>query len=281
MPFRPILRYPYRAVAYRTTVLKMPPQVDIFKKSFYVLITLFCIQRRKAPLKKIVIENEIFDLCPDFYRGLVIVSDLTNHKSYKRIRKLLKKEIDLQASSATLDDPRIDAWIKAHEKFGSSPETYPPSIKSLLSRIKDNPALPFINSAVALFNYISLKYHLPCGGDDVESIEGNLTLGLSDGTEKFIALGSDKEEPPEAGEVIYYDSATKNVMCRRWNWRNGDQTKIEPETKKIVINIDCLLPTDPETGNQARDELAELLVTHCQATVSTHALHSECREMEI
>ena len=232
-------------------------------------------------MKKIIIEKEIFNICPDFYRGLVIVNDLTNHKSYKRIRKLLKKEIDHQASSVIPDDPRIKAWDIAHKKFGSSPEKYPPSIKSLLSRIQENPALPFINSAVALFNYISLKYLLPCGGDDVESIEGNLVLGLSDGTEKFVALGSDEEVSPEKGEVIYYDSTTKNVMCRRWNWRNGNQTKIEPETKKIVINIDCLLPTDPETGNRARDELAELLITHCQASVSTHALHSEYREMEI
>lgn len=232
-------------------------------------------------MKKIIIEKEIFDICPDFYRGLVVVGDLTNHPSYKRIRKLLKSEIDRQAATAAVSDPRIEAWNRAHRKFGSSPEAYPPSIHSLVSRIKENPALPYINSAVALFNYISLKYLLPCGGDDVESIVGDLVLGISNGTEKFIALGSDREESPEAGEVIYYDSATKNVMCRRWNWRNGDQTKIRPETKKIVINIDCLSPTDPETGNRARDELAELLVTHCQATVSTHALHSECREMEL
>lgn len=256
-------------------------QVDILFENFYGFITLFCIQRRKVFLKKIIVENEIFDICPDFYRGLVIVSDLTNHTSYKRIRKLLKREIDLQASSVTADDPRIEAWNGAHRKFGSSPETYPPSIKSLLLRIKENPALPFINSAVALFNYISLKYLLPCGGDDVESIEGDMVLGISDGTEKFIALGSGEKVSPEKGEVIYYDNATKNVMCRRWNWRNGDQTKINPETKKIVINIDCLPPTDRETGNRARDELAELLVTHCRATVGTHALHSECREMEI
>jgi lysyl-tRNA synthetase class 2 len=232
-------------------------------------------------LKKIIIEDRIFDICPDFYRGLVIVSDLTNHKSLKRVRKLLKKEIDRWASVDIAEDPRLEAWNEAHRKFGSIPEKYLPSIKSLLSRIKENPALPYINSAVALFNLISLKYCLPCGGDDLGSIEGDLVLGISDGTEKFVALGSETEESPEAGEVIYYDSATKNVMCRRWNWRNGNQTKIEPETKQIVINIDCLLPTGPETGDQARDELAELLETHCQATVTTRALHSRCRETEL
>jgi DNA/RNA-binding domain of Phe-tRNA-synthetase-like protein len=232
-------------------------------------------------LKKIIIEDQIFDFCPDFYRGLVIVSDLTNHKSLKRVRKLLEKEIDRWASVSIAEDPRLEAWDAAHRKFGSTPDKYLPSIKSLLSRIKDNPALPYINSAVALFNLISLKYCLPCGGDDLDSIEGNLVLGIADGTEKFIPLGSETEESPNPGEVIYYDSETKNVMCRRWNWRNSNQTKIEPETTKIVINIDCLQPTDAEIGNQARDELAELLVTHCQATVTTHALHAQCPEIEL
>ena len=232
-------------------------------------------------MKKIIIGNKIFDLCPDFYRGVVVVRDLTNHKSLKRIRKLLKKEIDSQSSVDITADPRLAAWDTAHRKFGSAPEKYMPSIKSLLTRIQENPALPFINSAVALFNLISLKYCLPCGGDDLDSIEGDLVLGISDGTEKFVALGGEEETSPEPGEVIYFDSATKNVMCRRWNWRNGNQTKIEPDTKRIVINIDCLLPTGPQTGNQARDELAELLVTHCQATVATHALHAGCRELEL
>ena len=49
-------------------------------------------------------------MCPDFYRAVVIVSDLTNHKSYKRIRKLLKKEIDCQASIDFSGDPRLKAW---------------------------------------------------------------------------------------------------------------------------------------------------------------------------
>lgn len=244
-------------------------------------VTLFCIQRRILALKKIVIDKKIFDICPDFHRGVVVVSDLTNHKSYKRIRKLLKKEIDRQASADFSQDPRLEAWNAAHRSFGSDPETHLPSVKSLLSRIKDNPALPFINSAVALFNYISLKYCLPCGGDDVDRIQGDLVLGISDGTERFVALGSEEASSPEAGEVIYFDSGTKNVMCRKWNWRNGNQTKIEPETKKIVINIDCLPPTGPETGNQARDELADLLAAHCQATVSTHALNAQCPELEL
>jgi DNA/RNA-binding domain of Phe-tRNA-synthetase-like protein len=132
---------------------------------------------------------------------------------------------------------------------------------------------------VALFNIISLKYLIPCGGDDVATIKGNLKLGIASGEEKFTSLGSTEVENPEVGEVIYFDDATNNVMCRRWNWRNGDFSKITTNTKKIVINIDSI-------GNEkliieARDELAALLEKHCGAKCQTDLLNSEKNEIEI
>ncbi len=232
-------------------------------------------------MKRIIVQDQIFDLFPGFYRGIVVVEDLVNHPSYKRIRKLLKKEIDRRHEAPVANDPRLTAWDDAHRRFGSDPDQYFPSIRSLLNRIAANPALPFINAAVALFNYISLKYCIPCGGDDVRAVEGDLVLGLSDGTEKFTALGTDETTSPEPGEVIYFDSTAKNVMCRRWNWRNGDHTKIQPDTKFMVINLDCLPPTQRETTDAARDELAELLTTHCNARVKTAALHSGCRTLPL
>jgi lysyl-tRNA synthetase class 2 len=232
-------------------------------------------------MKKIIIQDPLFEMFPEFRREVIVVRSLNNRPSYKRIRKLLKKEIDRQTHIDLDNEPRVLAWDQAHKKFGAKPRRYMPSIRSLLKRIKSNPALPFINSAVALFNYISLKYCLPCGGDDVGAIEGDLVLGIADGSEKFQALGSDQIENPQAGEVIYFDSTSKNVMCRRWNWRNGDHTKIEVHSQFLVINIDCLPPITPATGMQARDELAALLAEHCQAETETASLHSSCREHNI
>ncbi len=133
-------------------------------------------------MKKIIIKDEIFELFPEFYRGIVLVKDISNLKSNKRIRKILKKEIERQVDIDELKDPRILAWNEAHRRFGSDPDTYLPSTTHLLKSMRPNRALPFINSLVALFNYISLKYLTPCGGDDVDRVEGNLALGISDGT---------------------------------------------------------------------------------------------------
>jgi len=65
---------------------------------------------------------------------------------------------------------------------------------------------------VALFNYISIKYLIPCGGDDVDKIEGNLHLGFAKGDEWFVALGSEEKENPRPGEVIYFDDKTLKVI---------------------------------------------------------------------
>lgn len=232
-------------------------------------------------MKKIIIQDQLFEMFPNFRREVVVVRSLNNRTSYKPIRRLLKMQIDRRTDIDLDGEPRLISWDEAHKKFGSSPRRYMPSIRSLLKRIKSNPALPFINSVVALFNYISLKYCLPCGGDDIAAIEGDLVLGIADGSEVFQALGSTKVENPREGEVIYFDSLTKNVMCRRWNWRNGDSTKIEVHSQSLVINVDCLPPITPETGIQARDELAELLAEHCDAETETGSLHRDCREYTI
>ncbi len=68
-----------------------------------------------------------------------------------------------------------------------------------------------------------------------------------------------KEENPDSGEVIYFIEESKDVMCRRWNWRNGDKTKINENTEKIIMNIDAIGEGSDERALKARDMVAELL----------------------
>lgn len=227
--------------------------------------------------RKIIIDEEIFKLFPDFQRALIIVKNLNNQPENGEIEEKIKQIIEKRKKEELINHPFILAWDEAHKKFNSNPNKFPPSIKSLIKRISKGGNLSFINSVVALFNYISIKYLMPCGGDDLEKIEGNLRLGLATGKETFLPLGSlSKEiEMPEAGEVIYFDDKTLKVMCRRWNWRNGEFSKITPETKKIIINLDALNPIPPAHLLKARDELAELLKKYCQADLELGLLKKE------
>jgi len=141
-------------------------------------------------MRKVIIDSEIFIQFPDFKRGVIIVKDVENALGNKRIKKPLNKEIEKRMGEDLIEHPFVKAWDEAHLKFNSDPHKFPSSIKALLKRIKKGGGFPFINSVVALFNYISIKYLIPCGGDDVSKIEGNLHLGFARGDEWFIALGS-------------------------------------------------------------------------------------------
>jgi len=232
-------------------------------------------------MRKIIIDQEIFDRFPTFKRGVIIVSDIENAFGNKRIKKLLNKEIEKRVNSDCLELDVVKAWDKVHKNFGSNPNKFPPSIKSLLKRIQKGGGFPFINSVVALFNYISIKYLLPCGGDDIDTIEGNLRLGYSKGNEKFIPLSGEDQENPEKGEVIYFDDKALNVMCRRWNCRNGDFTKITENSKKIVINIDGVENISQSQIEEARDELVIFLKEQCNAELSVGFLDRNNKELEI
>lgn len=232
-------------------------------------------------MKKIIIDKEIFEKHPTFTRGIIIVNSIENNSENEKIRQLLRQEINNKIGQNLAENDFVKAWDETHRQFGSNPNKFPPSIKSLLKRIEKGGEIPFINSVVALFNYISIKYLIPCGGDDVAKIEGNLRLGIAKGNENFIPLGSENKENPEAGEVIYFDDKTLNVMCRKWNWRNGDFTKITPETKKIVINLDGIAPVQQSLVEKARDELANLLIEHCRAELKADLINKDKTEIEL
>lgn len=232
-------------------------------------------------MKSIIIDEQIFETFPDFMRGIIIVTNIDNNQTSKHIEELITNEAKSKVGKEQSTSAEVLAWDEVHRKFGSNPNKFPPSIKNLLKRIEKDFIPPYINSAVALFNYISLKYLVPCGGDDIEKVEGNLHLGFATGSEHFTGLGSEEVEASVPGEVIYYDDATQNIMCRRWNWRNGDFTKIQTSSKRIVINIDGISPVSEATIIEARDELAELLISECGAQVTKDFLNKDKRTIEL
>jgi lysyl-tRNA synthetase class 2 len=232
-------------------------------------------------MRKIIVSPAVYEKFPDFVCGIVIVKDIQIAQKNKRIKKPLNKMIEQRKAEGQdlINHPYLKAWDEAHRRFGSDPEQYLTSIKSLLTRIMAGGGLPFINSVVTLFNYISIKYLIPCGGDDIKKISGNLCLDFATGDESFIGLGSTEVEHPEKGEVIYFDDQSKQIMCRRWNWRNAEFSKISDDTKEIVINIDGIESIPTSVIIEARDELAGLLQEHCAAILTTDLLTRQNQEI--
>ena len=229
-----------------------------------------------------IIEDEVFVLAPNFCRAVDIVEYIDNAIFSADLADRLQAIAAKYSNTVQcIAQPSLDAWDQVHRLFGSNPNRFPPSLKSLLKRAGSGRPLPFVNSAVAIMNTISLSNLIPCGGDDLGKVVGNLVLGVAKGTETFVPLGDGVAEHPDVGEVIYYDSATGNVLCRRWNWRNGDVSKITSDTSSMLINIDCLPPTHPEHLPEIQEELGGLLAQYCGASVQFGLLHRDHRSFSL
>ena len=232
---------------------------------------------------KDIVSGEIFERFPKYIRGVVIARGVNNSGENQRLLELLRKAEQDATQDKSLQDiknhPRIAGWRQAYSDFGAKPNKFYSSIESLGRRARRGDRLPYINTLVALFNYFSLKHMVPSGGDDLDSVDGDLCLTLAKGNEPFTPFNSDVVEYPAPGEVIYIDE--NKVMCRRWNWRQGDQTKLTPATSNIAINVDCLPPVSKDKARAITGELADLVREFCEGEVTYFLLDANQSEVEI
>jgi DNA/RNA-binding domain of Phe-tRNA-synthetase-like protein len=232
------------------------------------------------------IEESVFKMFPDFCRGIVRASGIDNSGACPGIEKLLIEQAERVRQDPGVDPathPRLLAWKDAYRKFGSNPNKFTPSILFLTKQAKAGKPIRSISPAVDAFNVISLKYLIPCGGDDMDTVEDDVTLGCAVSDETFAPIFKPEEvEHPDAGEVIYVNRRTKKVLCRRWNWRNADFSKIAPETKNIAVNVDGMMPAIGRAEIEtAAEELRQLLLQGCGGTVSIHYLDARNPVLEI
>lgn len=92
-----------------------------------------------------------------------------------------------------------------------------------------------INPLVDIYNSVSLSYAVPCGGEDLAKIVGDLCLGRAQGNEFFFPLGAESDAPALADEMIYFDE--QGAVCRCLNWREAQRTMLTEETKDAVLAI--------------------------------------------
>ena len=127
-------------------------------------------------------------------------------------------------------------------------------------------SLRHINNLVDIYNFASLKYMLPIGGEDTDKIQGNVFLTFAVENEPSVLLLGDKEpRPPHLGEVIYKDDIS--AICRRWNWREADRTKFTEETKNCILVIEGLPPVTKEEIETATKELKVMVEKYCGGTL--------------
>ncbi len=221
----------------------------------------------------LVIEENFWTLFPRALIGTVVVRGLDNSKSVELCGALLAAQIEKTAQELEqVEIPLLHSiapWRQAYQAFGVKPSKFKSSIENLL-RSAVSGRLRGINPLVDLYNVVSLKYQLPCGGEDLAAIQGSIRLTRAAGDEPFVPLGGSENEPPPPGAVIYRDDI--GVICSCWNWREADRTKLTETTTNAFLCIEALPPTSIEALRSACDELAMLVTTYLGGSANVRIL---------
>lgn len=232
---------------------------------------------------KFVIEDGFWDIFPDARIGVAVCKGINNTYDDQSFFERILRSTELEAISRLGDgnlteNPEIAAWREAFTKFKTKKGARS-SIEALLKRVAGGNQLRCINPLVDLYNSISLRYGLPCGGEDIDKFRGDLRLGKALGGEHFIPLGDQESSPPYPGEIAYLDD--DGAVCRCWNWREAERTMLTEETKNAFLCIEIPDASRSKDLETAIDELSQLVFENLGGCCQFFILDKENNEFTL
>lgn len=208
-------------------------------------------------MKNFVIEEEFWSLFPNARIGVIVCNDIDNtvgdKDQYQELILNAEKEAFMYLNEVEFSNNEvIKVWRDAFRKFKTKKGARS-SVEALLKRVHKGNHIGTINPLVDIYNSISLKYALPCGGEDIDTFVGDVRLTKAVGNEKSITLGTDENAPPYEGEIVYKDN--EGAVCRCWNWRESVRTMLTESTKNAFL---CIELVDERRLNEFENALSDL-----------------------
>lgn len=209
------------------------------------------------------IEEPFWRLFPDARIGIVTACGVDNAARAEAARSTLVEAAREAAAALGEGDVAIHPWVapwrEAYRAFGAKPSKYRSSIEGLLRSARGG-GVRSVNPLVDLYNTVSLRHGLPCGGEDMAAVRGDVRLTRAVEGEAFVPLGAAEPQPPAPGEVVYRDDL--GVLCRAWNWRETDRTKLTEATRDALLVLEALPPSLEAQLRAACDDLAASIRDH-------------------
>ena len=212
---------------------------------------------------KVIVEKEFWELFPQAQISIMVVKGLDNSvdESKDTYFKSLLNKGSKRAETFIEDDTFtqnivIQEWRNAFSKFRTKKGARS-SIEALLKRVSQGRQFNPINPLVHLYNSVSLSYAVPCGGEDMAKIQGDLHLGKAEGGEAFFPLGAETDAPALPEEIIYYDD--EGAVCRCFNWREAQRTMLTEGTTDAVLVIEAINEDQAKRAQVAMNELKSLV----------------------
>ncbi len=220
-------------------------------------------------MKKFTLCDDFLALFPDACFGILVANGVSNVAEDTAVYETMLREAEKQAKVHVREEefsenPVVAEWRAAYRKFKTKKGARC-SVEALLKRAQTGNQLNTISPVVDLYNCISLKYGFPAGGEDIDTFEGDLRLTMANGDEEFYLIGSEENEPPYQGEVVYKDNA--GAVCRCFNWREAKRTMLTEDSKNMFLIIEAVNHDRMEALQTAMSELAANVEKYTGATV--------------
>ncbi|MEM7110869.1 MAG: phenylalanine--tRNA ligase beta subunit-related protein [Chloroflexota bacterium] len=224
------------------------------------------------------IAEQVFAKHPEVVLGVVTVQGVDNSTIDPLIEEMLVGAVaslpERFGKVVPSQHPQIAPWREAYRRFGAKPKKYPSSIENLVKRVLKGQTIAPINNLVAAYNTVSLNHLLPVGGEDLDKIEGGVWLTAAGADEAPVQLLGEREaRPPYPNEIIYKDDV--GTICRRWNWKEADRTKLTPETRNAFFVIEAIPPISEDAVWKAATDLSGIIGLYCGGRVRTMILNRQ------
>lgn len=232
-------------------------------------------------MQKFLIEDRIFESFPQTRVWGLVIENMDNDIHWDGtgvLEQACRDAADRLGDAPFAESPFFAPWRAAFKTFGA-PKGYRSSVEALAKRAAKGGCPPSINPLVDLYNVTSLKFLFPCGAEDLDAVAGDVRLALARGGERFLPLGSEENDPPREGEVAYMDDA--GAICRCWNWREADRTKLTHKTKRALLCMESLAPERDEEMKKALTFIDEAVRKNLSAATRPFRLDSGCRQVDI
>ncbi len=185
-----------------------------------------------------------------------------SHPEFERLKAQtlaqVVKDLSFEAIQA---DPILSGFHALHDAIGRSNRKNVASPESLLKLVLQTGGLPQVHLLVDIYNLVSVKTRLSLGAHNLRAINGNVQLRLTDGSETFWPMGSDKPKVVSPGEYAYIDDE-HNVLCRL-EIRQCERTKITLDTTDGFFIVQGNTRTADTYLHEATSELLTLIKRFC------------------
>ncbi len=224
-------------------------------------------------MKQFVTEESFWELFPNAQIGVVVANNMKSTdevlpedaSAIKKELALANTKADQHLESNTISQNQVVAvWREAYQKFKTKKGARC-SIENLLKRVLKGNPVGSITPSVDIYNTISLTYALPVGSEDIDAMDGDICLGITEGGDAFLPLGEDEEAPTLEGELCYRDNT--GAICRCWNWRDGERTALTDDSKKAILIIESVNPDRAGDLRDAIDQLADMIERYLGADI--------------